>query len=385
LSARSEGGVLFVVGAFDDSGGLQRRIGRLANLFSRHRDVTVLTWCGARAPSWSRGPERLRVLRVPSLARWDRECRAPIGQLNVAASVASGVTATIALRRRWGAVYAAGLNPEGLVAALACLPLGRPFVVDTWLPGDLGNVARLERSPFRALLKRALGAATAIMAGTEQVAGELIGAGFPRSRVRLVRQGIPLAEFEPASAAERARERRRLGLTEGVGLVVFHGRFDLRQKRLDILLDGWRRASLDDWRLLLVGDGPGREEVTRRAHDLPSVLPTMPWRDDIRPVLAAADAFVLPTEAEATGTAMIEAMALGMAGVVSATEELERLGPPGIELVPNDPDAWARALRRLTESSSDRAGRGAKAREWVRERYDIEHTAATVESILDLA
>ena len=379
----NERGVLFVVGAFEEHGGLQRRMGRLAGLLARDRPVTVLTWSGRRRPLIYRRAEGVRVLTLPSLWTWDREFRPPAGQLNSVLSILGGVGAALKVRRSWSVAYASGLDPEGLVAALAASALGRRFVLDTWLPGERGNVARLERSPFRRPVKRVLRRATAVIGGTEEVANELLACGFPASGVRVVRQGVPLDEFVPSSEAVRAAARKQLGLPRDVGLVTYHGRFDLTQKRLDVLLDAWRLADLDGWRLLLVGEGPGRAELERRCLGLPSVQPLLGWQEDVRPVLAAADLFVLPTEAEANGNAMIEAMGCGLTGIVSATLAYRRLEPPGIELVSNDPQAWAGALRRLAGDPAGRALRGKRAREWVEENYDIEQTVATLESIIE--
>jgi glycosyltransferase involved in cell wall biosynthesis len=376
-------GILFVVGSFDDRGGLQLRIGRLARALARRREVTVLTWAGRRPPSVARDRDGVRVVRLPALGSWDREYRPPVRHLNAAIAVAGGLAAAIALRGRWGIAYASGLSQEGLVAALAARLLGREFFLETWLPGERGNVARLERAPLRGITKRTVQRATGVIAGTDELAEELVRCGFPPARVRVVLQGIPLSEFAPPSADQRARARRRLGLPAGEGLVVYHGRFDLRQKRLDLLLDGWRRARLRGWRLLLVGEGADRPELERRRRGMASVMPTLGWQEDVRQVLAAADLFVLPTEAEATGTAMIEAMACGLTGAVSATPWYRRLEPAGVELVPNEPGAWAEALARLTGDPDGRAERGARARRWVERRYDITQTVASLESIFE--
>jgi glycosyltransferase involved in cell wall biosynthesis len=378
-------GLLFVIGSIDDRGGLQCRIRELADNFAGRRQVTILTWAGRRLPSCERRASGVEVVRLPSLVDWERERRLPMKLANAALSVIGGLAAAVALRRRWGIAYACGLSAEGLVAALAARPLGRRFVLATWLPGEFGNVARLERLPVHGPVKRALRGASAVIAGTDELAEELLRSGFPASRVRVVPHGIPLDRFVPASGETRAHARRELGVPKQAGLVVFHGRFDLRQKRLDVLLDGWRRAGLEGWWLLLVGDGVGRSELERLRQGIPSTLPLPGWQEDVRPVLAAADLFVLPTEAEAPGAAMIEGMACGLAGAASATPLYERMRPAGVELVPNDGQAWADALRRLAHDPAGRAERGARAREWVERHHDIRQTVTALESILDPA
>lgn len=382
MSSRAERpGVLIVAASFDGRGGLQRSLHMLGEGLARRWPVTVLTWkAGGRTEREDRGP-RLTIVRVPALAAWDRDHRPLTARVNTAFSVTTGLWGAVRLRHRWSAAYAHGLYPEGLVAALAGRALRRTYVLGTWLPGPLGNVARIERSPVARALKRALGGARAYVAESAEIAEELASAGFPRGRIELLPFGIPLHAFAPAGPAAREEARRRFGI-EAPGVVAYHGRFDLRQKRLDLLLEAWRRAGLERWQLLLAGDGPDRSVVERLCDPI-RPRPLLPgWLEDVRPVLAAADICVLPTNFEANGLAMVEGMACGLPGLVSDVTIYRGLRPDGVLLVPNEVEAWAQALLRLTGDEEERRKLGRRARAWVKERYDAEATVEAIESLL---
>lgn len=382
MSWSRSAGPLLVAADFDGRGGMERKIRRLAGSLARDGPVTVLTWNHHGGPKVVDPGPRITVVRVPTLASWKEYPRGARAHLGVGWSLAVAVAEAIRLRPR-GTIYAGGLFPEGIVAALAGRALGAPFVLDTWLPGPLGNVALLERGRSAPLLKWLLRGGRAYVAETQEVAEELIAMGISPSRIHIVPNGIPLEDFPLVDDSARSDARRRLGIAAS-GVVAYCGRFDLRQKRLDLLLSAWQRTRPDGWQLLLVGDGPDRPAIVERAREL-SPAPLLPgWHDDVRPFLAAADAFVLPTEFEGHPAGMLEGMACGLPGIVSAIPVFQRLRPPGVSLVPNELDAWERALDSLVAARGELTTRGLEARAWVERYHDWLRTVAAYRSLLAL-
>jgi glycosyltransferase involved in cell wall biosynthesis len=99
-------------------------------------------------------------------------------------------------------------------------------------------------------------------------------------------------------------------------------------------------------------------------------------RDDVPALLAASDAFVLPSLFEGTPLALLEAMATGMPVVSSAipgTDEVVSNGETGLLVRAGDPDALADALRRIVGEPELRARLGAAARR----RAETEHSAVS--------
>ena len=240
-------GVLIVAGSFAGKGGLQRRLSDLAGSLSAHHQVTVLTWMARARPRSELRPDGVRVVVVPSILDWGSDHHPVAAALNTLFSVTTGVTAALLLRSRWSVACAAGLQPEGTVAALAARG-PRKFVIMTWMAGRLGNAERLRRSVAARFVLRRIRRARWFIAETPDAAAELVELGLPPDRVRSLIVGVDLHRFRPRQHAVRARLR-------GGRLAVYTGRFDLRHKRLDLLLEAWAAATLPGWRLVLAGAG----------------------------------------------------------------------------------------------------------------------------------
>lgn len=354
-------GVLIVTACLSERGGLQRRVEGLMRGIADHHPVTVLTWSRRALPRVERPAPGIQVVRVPSLLAWDRDHRPLAAGLNTLVSVAGGALAALLLRRRWSVAIGVGLHPEGTVAALATRP-GRRLLVTTWLVGPLGNAARLARSPLRALVLSLLRRASAFVAETAEARAELISLGLSPERITTIVAGVDLRRFAPtAEVTPDPGARRR---------AVYDGRFDLRQKRIDLLLDAWEAAALDGWELVLAGAGPDETEIRRRALAQGSVH-VLKWSEDVVELLRSSDCFVLPSEAETSALGMLEAMACGLPGIVSSTAGLSARRPDGVLLAANERGAWIEALHALDALGPEgRAQAGRRARAWAQTHAD---------------
>jgi glycosyltransferase involved in cell wall biosynthesis len=107
--------------------------------------------------------------------------------------------------------------------------------------------------------------------------------------------------------------------------------------------------------LLIVGDGPLREDLKREAARL-GVSPQcrfLPATPDVVPWLKTMDVFVLSSVFEALSNALMEAMACGCACVASrvgGNSELVRDGDTGLLFEPGDVDGLSARFRRLAGS-----------------------------------
>jgi glycosyltransferase involved in cell wall biosynthesis len=148
--------------------------------------------------------------------------------------------------------------------------------------------------------------------------------------------------------------------------LVFAGRLT-RQKGLDTALDAL--ASLADVRLLLVGDGPERERLERRAsaaglNGRVSFLGARPRAETLR-LLAGASAALLASDWENLPHAAVEALALGtpvVSTAVGGVPEVVRDGENGLLVPPGRPDALAGAIARLLDEPGLRERLAAGAR-----------------------
>ena len=141
--------------------------------------------------------------------------------------------------------------------------------------------------------------------------------------------------------------------------------------------------------LLFAGEGPLRRELERAGgHAAETNVRLLGYRSDVRRVLAAADFFVLSSDREGLPFAVLEAMALGLAPVVSdAAGRVEAVGDAGIVVPRGDWPALAEAFRRLAEDPAERARLGAKSRERVSRLFAadrmVERTRLVYDEILE--
>lgn len=147
--------------------------------------------------------------------------------------------------------------------------------------------------------------------------------GMPQARIWERNYVVNNTYFGESSRrlSERADEhRKRTGLPERYFLYV--GRFS-PEKNLARLLQAYRYYRDSDpkgWKLVLVGDGPQREELLQLARDLELidiVWPGFKQVDELPPYYALSSGFILPSFSEPWGLVVNEAMACGLPVLVS--------------------------------------------------------------------
>ncbi len=171
--------------------------------------------------------------------------------------------------------------------------------------------------------------------------------------------------------AEGATSRRRAG-------IVCVARLD-RVKGVDVLLEALGQLSAAGRtlpRVTVVGDGPERPRLERLARrlGLGSVVSFSGavGYDGVVEALSRSSIFCLPSRQEALSVALLEAMALGLAPVVSETagpREVVRDARAAVFVQPDSPAALAEALAGLLDSPRRTAAIGRHARRWVLEHH----------------
>ncbi len=194
-------------------------------------------------------------------------------------------------------------------------------------------------------------AAAHVVTTGERLRGDLMrDLELAADHVTSVPTGIDLGRY---ALADKLAARRALGLPEAgffIGIVA-----TLRSwKGHRYLLDAWAGMPHNpDDRLLVVGDGPGRDNLRQQAVDLGiAERVVMPGnQSDVAPWLAALDVFVLPSYAnEGVPQAIMQAMACGLPVVstpVGSIPEIVADGETGLLVQPRDTEALRAVLARL--------------------------------------
>ncbi len=185
----------------------------------------------------------------------------------------------------------------------------------------------------------------------------------PAARVSVIPLGLELEGLLAVEGTSPAL-RRALGFPDAAFLVGCVGRL-VPIKDVGSLLDAVSlaapRAPL--LRLAIVGDGPEREGLERRARDLglDGRVSFTGWRRDLPFVYGGLDAVVLSSRNEGTPVALIEAMAAGrpvVATAVGGVPDVVEHERSGVLVPPADPRALASAIVRLAESADERRAMG---------------------------
>ncbi|MFD0685373.1 glycosyltransferase family 4 protein [Actinomadura fibrosa] len=252
----------------------------------------------------------------------------------------------------------------------------RGFLEDSWLSRD---PAHTEADDFyrltRELETRRMAEADAVVTLGEAMRAEIASRGVPAEKIFTVPNGVDEAFLQPLPDA--ADLRVELGIPADVPVVGLTSSF-YGYEGIDTLIDA--AALLRDRgtpiTLLLVGDGPERGALERRAagHGVSAVFTGRVPMGSVRRYHAILDVFAVPRRADrvcqlVTPLKPIEAMAGGIPVIASDVKALREIVEPGVTgtlTVPEDPEAWAISLDELIYSPERRRKIGQSAREWVR-------------------
>lgn len=206
--------------------------------------------------------------------------------------------------------------------------------------------------------------ADAIIADSECSKRDIVARlDIPESRVHVVYLAAD-ARYHPIAAT--TPDRQKLGLPEK--FLLYLGGYDQR-KNVRVLIEAF--AQLPEFyrtgiRLVLGGVKLGEDSAffpdpRRLAHEakLPDdAIQYLGWVNEAdKPALyASASAFLFPSLYEGFGLPPLEAMACGAPVIASNASSLpEIVGDAGMLIHPNDPRAWAEAIRAIVSDPARRA------------------------------
>lgn len=205
-----------------------------------------------------------------------------------------------------------------------------------------------------------------VIAISRAVEAALRRGGVESSRIDVVPSGIDVTAL---AAGRSGRSLQAAGEVISLGALT-------PEKGHRVLVEAFARvvSRLPQARLTIAGEGPERSaiEALIRHHGLETRVMLAGQLDDAVARLAQAAVLVQPSFREALGTAVLEAMALGVPVVASNVGGLaELLGDGGGVLVPpGDPAQLAQAIIALLEDPGQRESVRQKAWDRVR-HYDI--------------
>ena len=198
---------------------------------------------------------------------------------------------------------------------------------------------------------------------------------MPPEKVAVLENSVDYDRFTRVSVG-RADARRMLGLSQGAFVFGTVGRL-APTKGLGFLIEAFSivKKDIPSAELILLGNGPCREELERQASktSCPDSIHFLGHRDNIEQLYRAMDVFVLSSVAEGMPRAILEAMAAGVPCVATEVGGIPEILPSRDvgRLVPaRDSDALAAAMIDLAHTPAQRLQQlAAKASDRVRQFY----------------
>ncbi|MGN7189925.1 glycosyltransferase family 4 protein [Curtobacterium sp. MCBA15_004] len=294
------------------------------------------------------------------------------------------------------------------------LPYGRVVSAVSGIP----LAVHLHHAPNYRRLGPIAGGRSRFLAVSHAMARAWAAAGTPVDKITVVPNGVDTDAFPPATTEQAADARRTLGIDTDRPVVLYYGRLS-RSKGVVALLEAWQLVLADAARrsaaapvAVAASSGPAAHDAAVPASSVPLLVLTgalypeergpvgravdalpagsvlvLPERDDVLPLLHAADLVVAPSiEPEGFGRTVVEAMSAGVPAVAAASggtaevlaDEWERF-----TVDPTDTAALARTVTAALDEATTDPTLPARCRAWVRERYDrAPHERALLDALV---
>jgi glycosyltransferase involved in cell wall biosynthesis len=204
-------------------------------------------------------------------------------------------------------------------------------------------------------------------------------------KIHCIHNGIDTTHFAPRSPDLVVRAS--LNLVDDDRVVASVGRF-VTYKGYKDLLHAWRQvlSVMPRIKLVLAGDGALRSELENLAETLGIAqhIRFIGWVEDVRPILALSELFILPSHGEHFGRVVIEAMAMGKAVVATKAGGIPEIVIPretGLLVPPADPARLSEAILDLLSHPSQAIKYGEAGRRRVEAHFSLGQHVQAVEQI----
>lgn len=246
---------------------------------------------------------------------------------------------------------------------------------------------RLRRLFFNRLVPRSEDKMTAV---GESIAQALVqNEGISRDRVIVIPNGVDSQVFRPADREEKTVIRQQLGLDLDAFVIVMVTRLDpikdhiTALRTMEHVLAHCPRA-----RLLIVGDGPLREQLSTyaSARGLHKSVIFYGQQRDVVQYYKCADCLLLTSLHEGMPLSVLEAMACGLPVVTTACGDVPRIvehGVTGFLTSVKDDALLAHYLLKLAESPEMRHRIGMAGRLVCQEKYSWSRTVMQYAQLYD--
>lgn len=201
----------------------------------------------------------------------------------------------------------------------------------------------------------------------------------------VIPSGIELGGYLSDKTDEREKIRNEYGIGEDETLLVSIGRI-AREKNLDEILQLMADDRTGNIRLMLVGDGPYRDDIEAHVKKLGLservIFTGMVKPQEVKNFYSAGDIFVSASNSETQGLTYMEAMASGLPILCKKDECLKDVVEQGVNGYEYENRAeFIGILQELINSQTLRNNIGAKARETMINKFSLKSFARACEEL----
>ena len=229
-----------------------------------------------------------------------------------------------------------------------------------------------------------------VIAVSEEIKKHLLRNGVKESKIVVIQNAVQNSYGETNILENRIEKRRLLSIEDNEFIIGYLGRLS-KEKGVQYLIDAGLILKEKDEavRILIIGDGPKREELESLAKEkgLEKEIIFTGFQNDVEKWLPALDVFVLSSLTEGTPMALLEAMAAGIPVIATSVGGVPNVIENGVNgILTNAADSKALADKIMTLMHNPSIGKKMvdKGVETIEKQYNVYQWCRKIEAQYDL-
>lgn len=301
--------------------------------------------------------------------------------------------------QQYDLIFVSGFRTLGIIAVIVGKLFNKPCILKADCNGEMSGdffttgLAKWNLAPsflpfklFLLLRNQILKQADYFISLSSDISEEMIAYGVNQDQINLIPNSVDTKQFYSVDNLKKSELRRQLSLPLEDKIVIFTGRL-LDIKGLPLLVRVWKKLQSihQHSKLLIVGGGSKDlhdcEANLKEYVDYNGLQNSVCFTGNVTNVseyLQASDIFVFPTENEAFGISLIEAMACGLPVIstpVGGIKEILTHGQNGLMVEVGNFEQLHDSIQTLITDDYLSASLGKAALQTVRNRYSRETIA----------
>jgi glycosyltransferase involved in cell wall biosynthesis len=305
----------------------------------------------------------------------------------------------IHLRNRYDIIYVCGQRVLGVIGVISAKILNKKCILRSESCGEISgefiwNTTSINRKSLFAIFIRGflsirnevIKKANCFISISRAITEEFLINDIDSKKIVEIPNGIDISKFKPVGRDRRAALRKKLDIPSKI-IFTYTGKLN-KGKGLELTLRVWNTITTNNKNvhLLLVGSGDNQhiscESELRtyiRSNRLEKYITITGYVDNVHEYLQCSDYFLFPSESEAFGISIIEALACELPVITTNVDgiiDIIEHRVNGLLINVNDDQALKENILWCLENLEKAKVLGIKGRKTVQQRYSIDTIAA---------